>query len=455
MMRSLAARLFAAALISVTLALVLTWLALSQLFANFEAGEYKRELQAVADTIISNMGVNKGTLILNREPTDARYEIAAGGRYWQVDSLSGFSKRSRSLWDIKIITTGELKSGSNLLVADGPDGEPLMVLSQEATLERGVVEYPLVVQVAADLNEYTEALASFRSGILKMLILTGLFLLSAAALQIFVGLQPLFNVRKAVNALREGHVSQIAIKGPEEVRPLISEINTLMADNQAAVTRARARASDLAHGLKTPLTILAQISETLDNNGDSKNAQMMDQQVATIRSRVDRQLALARAGNPHNAAIDIKLTIDRLINATKPLLDRKNIVIAADTPLGRFIAVDATDFLEAVGNIVDNAARHARTKIVISVAQNNKFWRITVNDDGQGIIESERNSALERGHRVDKSGDGTGLGLSISKEILEAYGGSISLGVSDTGGLSVDMDWPRTQNRQGLGNDSE
>ncbi len=443
MMRSLAARLFAAALISVTVALVLTWLALSQLFANFEADEYQRELQAVADTLISNMGVNKGMLILNREPTDARYEIAAGGRYWQVDSLSGFSKRSRSLWDIKIATTGKLKSGSNLLIADGPAGEPLMVLSQEATLERGIVEYPLVVQVAADLSEYTDAMASFKSGILKMLVFTGIFLLAAAALQIFVGLQPLFNVRKAVNALRQGHVSQIAIKGPEEVRPLISEINTLMADNQAAVTRARARASDLAHGLKTPLTILAQISETLNSNGDRTSAHMMDQQVATIRSRVDRQLALARAGNPNKSAIDIKQTLDRLINATQPLLDRKNIVLEANIPAGLFIAVDATDFLEAVGNIVDNAVRHARTKISISTATLSKFKRITVSDDGEGIIESERNAALERGRRLDENGDGTGLGLSISKDILDAYGGSISLEVSDMGGLSVAMDWPK------------
>jgi signal transduction histidine kinase len=446
MMRSLAARLFAAALVSVTLALVLTWLALTQLFANIEADEYQRELQAAADTIISNMGVSKGKLTLNRELTDARYEIAAGGRYWQIDSLSGFSKRSRSLWDIKIATTGKLKTGSSLLLADGPAGEPMMVLSQEATLERGTFEYPMVVQVAADLSEYTNALANFQSGILKMLILTGLFLLAAAALQIFVGLQPLFNVRKAVNALRQGHVSQIAIKGPEEVRPLISEINTLMADNQAAVTRARARASDLAHGLKTPLTILAQIGETLKNSGDSKNALMMEQQVTTIRSRVDRQLALARAGNPNKAAIDLKLTLDRLINATQPLLDRKNIAIEASIPTGLLIAVDATDFLEAVGNIVDNAVRHARTKISISATKNSTFERITVNDDGPGILESERNAALERGRRLDETGDGTGLGLSISKDILDAYGGSISLGVSDMGGLSVAMDWPRIPN---------
>ncbi len=442
-MRSLGARLFAAASISIAIALLFTWLALTRLFADYVADGYQHELQAVADTIVANLGVRDGALILNGEPTDARFEIAAGGRYWQVDGPSNFRKRSRSLWDVGINAVEPLKADSSLLLADGPSGDKVLVLRQEASLERNELEYKAVVQVAADFGEYSNALSAFRSRIFGMLLLTGLFLLGAAALQIFFGLRPLINVRKAVIALRQGHVQQIDIKGPEEVRPLITEINTLVKNNQLAVTRARDRASDLAHGLKTPLTILSQVSESLSKKGDNNSARMMDQQISTIRSRVDRQLALARTGNPGKSVLDAADALNRLIKATKPLADASSINIETHSPSGLLIAADATDFLEATGNIVDNAVRHASARISLSAIKNNAAIRVTVSDDGPGIPEGERDAALERGRRLDESGDGTGLGLAISSEILRAYGGSISLGRSDMGGLSVHMDWPK------------
>jgi signal transduction histidine kinase len=441
-MRSLGARLFAAAILFVTIALVITWLALTQLFSDFVAQEYERELQAVSDTLVANLNVKDRKLALRREPNDPRFEIAAGGRYWQVDGPSAFSKRSRSLWDTKIVTTGKAISLSPLMLADGPSGDQLLVLVQEVTLEKDGLDYRAAVFVAADYAEYAGALSDFQSQIFNMLLLTGLFLLAAAALQILVGLRPLFDVRKDVAALRHGHLSHIDRIAPQEVLPLISEINTLMANNRSALERARARASDLAHGLKTPLTVLGQISEALSNKGDKANARIMEEQVSTIRSRVDRQLALARTGNPSNSSLDAAATLDRLIKATKPLLDANKIAIKSLLPSGFSIAADATDFLEATGNVLDNAVRHARGHISISAKKLGAVICITISDDGPGIPEAKRNAALERGRRLDESGEGTGLGLAISSEILSAYGGSISLGVSDMGGLAVNMDWP-------------
>jgi signal transduction histidine kinase len=441
-MRSLGARLFTAALISLAIALILTWLALTRLFADYVSDGYERELQALADTIVANLGVADGALILRREPTDPRFEIAGGGRYWQVDGSANYSKRSRSLWHIKIITNKKLIYGSKLALAGGPSGGQLLVLTQEAILERNGRDYKAIVQVAADGKEYDAALASFRSRISNMLQLTGLFLLSAAGLQIFVGLRPLFAVRKAVYALRRGHIAQIDTKGPQEVRPLIAEINTLMTDNRLAVEHARTRASDLAHGLKTPLTILGQISESLSKQGDKINARKIASQVATIGSRVDRQLALARSGNPDNSVLDCAITLNRLIKATKPLADAAGIGVIVDIPAGLFIAVDSTDFLEATGNILDNAVRHARLRVFISAKQMDTMISIDISDDGPGIAQASGSTALERGRRLGESGEGSGLGLTISSEIVSAYGGSISLGQSDIGGLAVRLDWP-------------
>jgi signal transduction histidine kinase len=445
MIRSLGARLFAAAAIFVTIALLLTWLALTRLFTDFGSREYERELQAVADTIVANLSIANGAMVLRNMPTDSRFEIAAGGRYWQVNGPSGFEKRSPSLWDISIDTSKSVRSKSALQLSDGPSGAQLLVLAQDATLERNGQEYKAVVQVAADYSEYIDALDSFHSRIFSMLTLTGLFLLSAAALQIFVGLKPLKNMRMAVSAMRQGAGEQIDLKGPTEVRPLIAEINTLMADNRTAVERARARASDLVHGLKTPLTILGQISESLSKNGDNHNARMMEQQVSTIRSRVDRQLALARAGKPGDNKLDAAVVLNKLMVATKPLADAAHLTIRTEASEGLIISADTTDFLEAVGNLVDNAIRYARAHILVSAIAVPAGVQIEVKDDGPGIAIEDRSLALDRGQRLDDSGEGTGLGLAICTDIVTAYGGSISLDKPDTGGLLVRLFWPAQQ----------
>jgi signal transduction histidine kinase len=442
MMRSLRARLFAFALIFLTIALFMTWLALTRLFSEYVAEGYQRELQSVADTLVANLAVKDGKLVLSEEPKDPRFAVAAGGRYWQIDGAANESLHSKSLWDTSLKVSGFLKADSKLFVADGPSESPLLVLVQNVTLQSDTTEYPAKVQVAADRTEYDAALSSFGSRILGMLGLTGLFLTLASALQIFVGLRPLLEIRKSVVALRMGEVSHLDIKGAQEVRPLIAEINTLMADSKAAVTRARARASDLAHGLKTPLTVLNQLSETLNETGQSAIAGQMAEQVLTIRSRVDRQLALARAGNPGHESLDLGLSIERLIKAIKPLADEAGISIHSNIPKGLKLSADATDFLEAIGNVFDNAVRHACSEIQISAKKLDRTVCINIDDDGPGIPESNHAAALQRGRRLDEAGDGSGLGLAITSDILTAYGGSISLARSDKGGLSVQMDWP-------------
>jgi signal transduction histidine kinase len=149
-----------------------------------------------------------------------------------------------------------------------------------------------------------------------------------------------------------------------------------------------------------------------------------------------------RSGNPDNSVLDCAITLNRLIKATKPLADAAGIGVIVDIPAGLFIAVDSTDFLEATGNILDNAVRHARLRVFISAKQMDTMISIDISDDGPGIAQASGSTALERGRRLGESGEGSGLGLTISSEIVSAYGGSISLGQSDIGGLAVRLDWP-------------
>lgn len=447
MNRSLGARLFVGALCFLGIALFLTWLALSRLFETYVNESYNRELQAVSDTIAAGIRIDGKGLALMHEPADPRFQIPAGGRYWQVAGLAAGLQRSRSLWDKDLTATATLSRIPALFLAEGPGGGELVVLTKEVSFEKDGVTHKAMISIGADRAEYQTATAEFRSELLLMLGLTGVFLGLASGLQIYVGLRPLKNVRRAVAAVRQGLSPHIDDSGPVEVRPLITEINTLLGGERAAVERARARASDLAHGLKTPLTVLAHISEALSRDGDTERAARITEQVGAIRDRTDRQLALARTGGRSSNIIDASALTAKLLKVVEPLAAAKDIRIECAIPEKLDIRADPTDFAEALGNIVDNGLLHARTRIIVSGERLGSGARITVADDGAGIDASDRQTALARGQRLDESGDGTGLGLAITADILRAYGGSISLGASSMGGLAVNLDWPADAKR--------
>jgi signal transduction histidine kinase len=442
MNRSLGARLFIGALCFLGIALFLTWFALSRLFETYVNESYYRELQAVADTIAADIRNGDDGLTLLREPADPRFQIPAGGRYWQVAGLVSGLQRSRSLWDQELKTKSVLSRSPQLFLAEGPSGGDLVVLNTAVSFEKDGTARKADISIAADRSEYEAASAEFRSELFLMLGLTGLFLALASALQIYVGLRPLVNVRQAVAAVRQGLSPHIDDSGPEEVRPLITEINTLLAGERGAVERARARASDLAHGLKTPLTVLAQIGETLEMSGDPERARRIHEQVSTIRDRTDRQLALARTGGRGASKLDAASLAAKILRVVEHTAASKNVTIENRIPQDCGIYADATDFAEAIGNLVDNAIIHAHSKVAVIGAKRPGSIRITVADDGAGIDAKDRALALERGQRLDESGNGSGLGLAITADIMRAYGGSISLDNSSMGGLAVHLDWP-------------
>ena len=237
MSRSLGARLFFGALCFLSIALFLTWLALTKLFESYVNESYFRELQAVSDTIAAGIRYDADGLALRREPADPRFQIPAGGRYWQVTGLAAGLQRSRSLWDRDLTTKSTLTRTPQLFLADGPDGGELVVISKPVSFEKDGKSLSATISIGADRSEYQAATAEFRSELLMMLGLTGLFLALASALQIYVGLRPLVNVRQAVSAVRQGLSPHIDDSGPVEVRPLILEINTLLDGERAAVER--------------------------------------------------------------------------------------------------------------------------------------------------------------------------------------------------------------------------
>ena len=442
MIHSLRVRLFAGALVFITLALFLTWLTLTQLFEKHVTAQYERELVSVIDTIAAKLDRDSKGLLLEAEPSDPRFTIPAGGRYWQL-WLEGYPVlRSRSLWDTELKYSDDPKAYGRLVTMTGPSNAPVMAISQILTIDGASETFKVVVTAAADEVEIEESLGAFRWSLFQMLGLTALFLALASIFQVFIGLKPLVTLRQAVTRIRNGQADRIDETGPTEVRPLVSEINSLLLAERAAVERARARAADLAHGLKTPLTVLGQISETLAKGVHSGVAEQIQEQIDMIRSRTDRQLALARVAGTGSYALDIIPLIGKLVSALKILPDKQQIEWVVKLPKIIKISVDATDFAEAVGNVLDNAVRFARSKIIISSAHSAGEVKLLIEDDGPGIEESDLSRMLRRGQRADETDEGNGLGLAISADIAHAYGASIDLTRSSLGGLCVSTTWP-------------
>ena len=442
-MRSLGVRLLAGAALFVTVALALTWLVLTQLFERHVAAQYERELTAIIDTLAANLGTSgTGQLSLAAEPADPRFTVPAGGRYWQAWLAGKPLLRSRSLWDTEIKYSENPKAYGRLITMTGPSGAPILAFSQKLNLEGESGNYDVIITAGADKAEFEASLAGFGRSLAAMLALTGMFLMLASALQVRFGLRPLDQLREAVARVRTGAAGRIDEAGPLEVQPLVSEINNLLMAERAAVGRARARAADLAHGLKTPLTILSQISETLAATQNRAVADQIQEQVGMIRSRTDRQLALARVAGPGSASVDIGIAVEKLVSALKKIGSERTLDWKITGKTGLLASVDPEDFTEAAGNILDNARAHAKSRIVVTVARNGRFCSLTVDDDGSGIADQDMSRMLERGQRLDETDGGTGLGLAITSDIARAYGGLISLGASSIGGLSVTTTWP-------------
>lgn len=441
-MRSLWFRLFAAAAVFVTLALILVWFALGRLFENHVMAQYQRELVSVIDTLAANLDGSPSGLKLASEPADPRYSIPAGGRYWQIWLKGSPLLRSRSLWDTEIKYSEAEEDYGHLTAIEGPSGAPMLALSQKLNIEASTGAIDVTVTAAADKADMDAALASFSKSLFTMLALTAILLLSALGLQVFFGLRPLEELRGAVSRVRSGASSRIDDTGPLEVRPLVTEINTLLIGERAAVERAKARASDLAHGLKTPLTILGQIGENLAGKSEAEAADQILEQVNLIRSRIDRQLALTRIAATGKERVAVSGIVEKLLSAMRQMPSLRQITWHADMPPLLSAAADPGDFAEAVGNVLDNARLHAQSRIQVNAAQRDGYLVLSVADDGTGIDAADFGRVLARGQRLDESSEGTGLGLAITSDILRAYGGELSLDRAAIGGLKVTMQWP-------------
>jgi signal transduction histidine kinase len=367
--------------------------------------------------------------------------------YWQiVPQPPGPALRSRSLWDSVLdLPPDTLGDGEvHRHRVRGPDDLPVLTVERSVTLPANLGGGNVRVAVAVDNREIAAAAWAFGADLLPALAGLALVLVTATWVQVTIGLRPLDAVRRRLAAVRLGQMVRLGDAFPDEVRPLAAEVDHLLEAQEKAIARARTRAADLAHGLKTPLTVLAATAEDLRDRGDITAADEVASVAGGMLHHVERELARARAGMPGRGGSPqaVRPVIDRVVGVLRrtPRGNDLDWQIDLDDRVGA--AIDLQDLAELLGNLAENAAKWARTTVRLCGNTADAATVIVVEDDGPGIPETALDSALTRGARLDEAQPGTGLGLAIVSDLMEAYGGSLTLGRSSLGGLRATVRLP-------------
>jgi signal transduction histidine kinase len=278
-----------------------------------------------------------------------------------------------------------------------------------------------------------------------LVILFAVFAMIAGFLQVRRGVSPINNLRARLAGLHQGRDRRIDGTYPTEVQPLVNDLNALLDQREQAVGRAVAKAGDLAHGLKTPLAILAHEAERARLAGHVDVATAVSQQVDRMRRQIDYHLAHARAaaaGATAATPCSIKESADGLARALHRLHAERGIAVDVRVPPDLSVRVQREDLDEMLGNLLDNACKWARAHVRIDASPSVGHVDILVDDDGSGLAEGMREAVLVRGVRADEAAPGSGLGLAIVRDLAEIYGGSISLEASPLGGLRARLRFP-------------
>jgi signal transduction histidine kinase len=424
---------------AIAVALAVAGVGLELLFERHVTRTLAHDLEVHANQLLAGIDVSSdGRLVLVRQPADPRFADPLSGLYWQLADAGGAVLRSRSLWDATLaLPEDDLAPGeAHLHETIGPAKARLLVLERVIVLTSSGTPGRVRVAVAVDLARVAAAGRGFGRDLAMALALLGLILTAATAVQVVLGLRPLAALRRGVAEIRSGAAHRLARPAPVEVQPLVAELNALLAAQDEEIERSRARAADLAHGLKTPLAALMADVGRLRERGESVVAEEIAAVGSAMSRHVDRELARARVRGARGRSVSAVTEIDPLVHSIIATLARtpngERIEFERRIPPHASVPLERNDVAEVLGNLLENAARHARSRVRVTAPGGS----IVVEDDGRGISPEDRASVLKRGARLDERG-GAGLGLAIVIDVLDAYGWGLDLGTSDLGGLKA------------------
>ena len=436
-------------------ALVVVAVVLALLFQQAALRRFEQALGVLIDNLIAGSTVEAGQAVAPAF-TDARALRAYSGLYWTIgepDAKGGVRtstpSRSRSLWDTELATPPDLMARlraapSRPVAFDTPGplpGERLRAVARLATLEGR----PFVFLAAEDRRPIDHDVGNFIATTALAFVLLGAGLIVAVVIQVRVGLQPLFDLRREVSDVRRGKAERLQASYPTELKPLTDELNALVAHNHETLERQRTHVGNLAHALKTPISVM--IAEA--GQRPSPLADVVTRQADVMREQVDHHLrrarAAARAQGPGERT-SVAEVLDELSHALERVFRDKALTIDWDASEELFFLGERQDLLEIAGNAMENASKWGKSRVrVRATALGEDRLSLVIEDDGPGLPAGQRAAVIRRGARLDESAPGSGLGLSILDELARAYRGSLSLADSALGGLRVTVELPCAQ----------
>ena len=453
---SLALRLFLSATAWAVVILLITGVVLSSIYRQAVERAFDRRLSVYLRTLVADVASPEETGDkFPQSLSEPLFELPLSGWYWQVTQLDPDKhdvRASRSLWDASLphlqdrgVPAG--LDGSRQGYMSGPEDQRLRLVERNIDLGD---EGHYLVAVAGDAAEITDETRSFDQALVITFSILAAVLLLTTMFQVRFGLAPLKRITDSLAAIRSGNAEHLAGQFPEEIAPLARETNALIDANKEIVERARTHVGNLAHALKTPLSVM--VNEAAARGPRDAFANKVLEQADIMRDQVARHLERARLAarlTVVGSITDVAPVVTALARTMAKIHHDRGVAIEVHADEKARFRGERPDLEEMVGNLVDNACKWASARVAIEVvrerpepASATEVVRIVVDDDGRGLSPSEREQVAQRGRRLDETKPGSGLGLSIVVELAGLYGGDLKLGTAPLGGLRAELVLP-------------
>jgi signal transduction histidine kinase len=435
---SIRARLIGGTTIWLLVAFAIGGVALSSAFRRSVEAAFVQRLDSLLLAVIAALDVPPtGDVRLARDIPNPDFDRVYSGWYWQVTD-GDVRLASRSLWDFDLAIGPDAAVPATSRVIPGPQQEPLRVVSRR--LRYPSHPQPITVAVAGPEGELRRDIAAFDRLLLLSLAGLALALLAAVAVQVGYGLRPFRRLRSELDAIRSGRRTRLTGGYPREIEPLVDTMNVVLDEDARRIDRARALSGNLAHGLKTPLSVLAVEAARAAPDGTRIAAQ-----VSRMTAVIDHHLARAAAAGAQQP-IGARTAIRAVVSDLRAMLLRihadRGLTIDMEVPDDLRFAGERQDLEEMLGNLIDNACKWATSRVSVSAARAGDVIEIAVDDDGPGLVSAQAAAALQRGVRLDADTPGSGLGLSITSDLARLYRGSLTLGRGPLSGMRATLRLP-------------
>ena len=439
--RSLTNRIIIFSVFWIVIALVVTALLMGRFYRLHIEEHYDTHVAThVEELIVAVEPGTDGGLRLSRKPTDPRFHRPDSGWYWEILDGDTSLLKSASLGDQNLDLTGiTLEEGHDVQTVYGPGQHKLRAHVAH-------VSYPyepdsLTFVATAPAMEIKDDVHDFYTHIITSFLVLGIGLSVAVVVQVMVALKPLKAIQSGIGDIKGGKMGRLPRDFPKDVQPVVDELNFLLDHNEVLLKRARTQLGDLAHSVKNPLTVIRNEAR----NMSGKQGQLILDQSHVMANNIDHYLSRARIYGKQDAIgyrTSVKSVIDDLSFAVEHIHKERGIRIEMQCQEDRWFRGEAQDLEEMAGNLIDNAFKWAKSKVMISCESDHNRLALIIEDDGPGIAEAELKTITRRGRKLDEATPGHGQGLGIVKDIAELYGGALKLGRSELGGLKAELDLP-------------